>query len=317
MTSTRQSRSVLITGATSGLGFETAAAVLRADPGSHIVVASRSRCRGEQAARRLADRAPHRVSAIELDLASLASVRVAVARLRASVASGELPSLGGVVANAAVQMRDARQRTVDGFEATFGTNVLGHFLLIGSLLPDLAPGARIVLVSSGTHRGTLLSNLGMPAPRWRAPEQLAEPDLAPEGATPRAGRAAYTTSKLAAVYLAHELARRPDTAGMAIACFDPGLMPATGLARNYGAAQRFMWHRVLPALRVLPGVMSPAASGRLLARLLSSPSFAHLRGDYVLLRRVTRSSPESYDPERETELWATAARLTGLSRESA
>ncbi|MDT0306577.1 SDR family NAD(P)-dependent oxidoreductase [Streptomyces sp. DSM 44917] len=304
-------RTLLLTGAGRGLGLATARFLLRRDPGLHLVTAVRGDA--EALASRLSADAPGRVTGLTCDLASLDSVRQAAGRLAGLLEADRLPPLRGIVANAGMQATTATQRTADGFEATFGVNVLGHYLLIRLLLDRLTAPARIVLVGSGTHYGDFRHNLGLiPAPRDAPAARLARPWTAPDAATPRAGRAAYATSKLAVVRLTHALDRRTP-ADVAVYCLDPGMMPGTGLARQGTALERAAWHSVLRLTRVLPGVTSPRAAARRLAAAAigeaPGPSGSHLAGG-----RVTRSSPASYDREREEDLWATAARLVGLAQ---
>lgn len=306
---------VVVTGGNAGLGRHAARAVLSDDPGWHVVLACRDVERAGTARRELAagaDRAggaPERVGVVRLDLASLASVRA----FPAALAARHLPPLRALVANAGVQVLDVDHRTADGFELTFGVNHLGHYLLTRLLLDQLAAPARIVLVASGTHHTSFRKKGGFPDPVWSDADTLAHPPLDPGRAGPRAGRVAYATSKLATVYTAYELARRLGPArGITCVAYDPGLMPGTGLGRDYPSAQRFVWRRLMPALRVLPGVTGAPAAGRRLARLVTDPRLAHLDGAYVELGRVTRSSEESYDRARAAALWEESARLVGL-----
>lgn len=130
-------KTVIVTGANSGLGFECARSILRADDGWHVVVAGRSPERNREAVGRLAAPAGSGLSTRTLDLASLGSVR----RFAAEFPAHGLPPLRALVCNAGVQHVGPTQRTGDGFEATFGVNHLGHFLL------------RRVCVRSGPHAG--------------------------------------------------------------------------------------------------------------------------------------------------------------------
>ncbi|MGK5532244.1 SDR family NAD(P)-dependent oxidoreductase [Streptomyces sp. URMC 129] len=301
--------SVLITGAGRGLGLATARALLRARPELHVVAAVRAG--PEDLAARLATGAgAGRVHGLRCDLASLGSVRAAGETLAGMLDAGRLPPLGGIIGNAAVQTTTATQRTADGFESTFGVNVLGHYLLIRLLLDRLAPRARIVLVGSGTHFGDCRHNWGLaPGPRAAPVEVLARPWTTPDADTAGAGRAAYATSKLATVHLAHALDRRtPGTTE--VFCFDPGLMPGTGLARQGTAVERAAWHSVMHLTRLLPQATGPRAAARRLAAAAvgASPGPS---GSYLERGRPRPSSPASYDPAREEELWETAARLVG------
>jgi len=306
-------RTAVVTGPTRGLGLECVRA-LAGVPGWHVIMA----CRDEDAGRRAADdvRRDHpaaSLAVVALDLATLASVRSFPERLAAVT----MAPLDAIVCNAGIQLAHGPRLTADGFELTFATNHLGHFLLVHRLLDRLAPGARVVVVSSGTHNPEWFT--GMPAPRWRTFEALARPGDAERAEWARspgaAGRTAYTTSKLCNLFFAYELSRRLRTSGrdgVTVNAYDPGLMPGTGLARDYGAVGRFAWRFVLPVLSMLPGASTARRSGIELARLVHDPAYAGRDGLYVQIAREVRSSKQSYDERLAAELWQTSAELVGV-----
>ena len=246
-------KTTIITGASSGLGLECARALLAGDPSWHIVLAVRDIGRGTEAVEQLGE--PQRCAVMSMDLASLTSVHSFVEDVRAAA----LPPLHAIVCNAGVQVVSGTEWTKDGVELTFGVNHLGHFALAQGLLGALARPTRIVVVSSGTHDPA--KHTGMPDPRYTSAAELAHPRV--EQAADD-GRRRYTTSKLCNVLFAYELDRRVGE-GVTVNAFDPGLMPGSGLARDYPPLQRLAWRYLLPALRVLPGVRSTRTSGRYLA----------------------------------------------------
>ena len=297
------------------MGYACAQALLTASPPWHIVLACRDQTRAASAIETLRKTAAPgaTVEAMELDLASLASIRAFSAELNHRLKTRELPPLHGLVCNAAVQ--GAKTFTIDGFESTFGVSHLGHFLLVNLLLPSFDKPARIAVVASGVHDPAQLEGLpasaGVPPPAWNTPSRLAMGELGPEAAGDDAdadrGRR-YSTAKLANIYFTYGLASRlPD--GVTVNAFDPGLMPGTGLAREYSAVGRFMWHsvmpKVLPLLRVLitKNIHTPEASGAALARLITDPALAATHGKYFEGMREIRSSVASYAEGRATELW--------------
>jgi hypothetical protein len=91
--------------------------------------------------------------------------------------------------------------------------------------------------------------------------------------------------------------------------FDPGLMPGSGLARDYPPLQRLAWRYLFPALRVLPGVRSTRTSGRYLAALVNDARFDGVSGRYFDGLRQIKSSAESYDRATALDLWETSERL--------
>lgn len=278
------SRTVVLTGATSGLGRHVAQ-LLAADPQWHLVLPVRDQTRGA----RLADTLGPRVSVVAADLASLSSVRRAATQI-----AERWPSLDALVLNAAVQVPRADVASADGYELTFAVNHLAHFLLLQQLRPRLVPGARVLTLGSGTHWGRFSKAGPFPGPRWQDPETLARV----QGGS---GQRAYATSKLATVYLTHEAARRvPEVTVNAV---DPGLMPTTGLARAYPAPVRALYAGLAPLLSRLPGASTPERSATLVVQALTDPALAGRTGRYLELGRDVAPSPQSQDPQRERRLW--------------
>ncbi|MBB5911781.1 NAD(P)-dependent dehydrogenase (short-subunit alcohol dehydrogenase family) [Nocardia transvalensis] len=295
-------RTVLITGGTGSLGYRTAEAILAEDPDVTVVVSGR---RGvEDAALGLGDRAVGR----PLDLASLDDVR----RFARGFGDLDVPPLHAIVCNAGIQVVSGSVVTADGFEQTFAVNHLAHFLLVRELLPAVAAPGRIVFVASDTHDPT--KPTGMPSPRYTTARELARPGESTEKPGPL-GRRRYTTSKLCNVLAAYEFARRLDTGAtprITVNAFDPGLMPGTGLGRDYPGIQGLAWRYLLPALTVVPGINVHTArqSARALARLVLDPGLADTTGRYFSGRREIRSSADSYDTGKAADLWDTSVELT-------
>jgi NAD(P)-dependent dehydrogenase (short-subunit alcohol dehydrogenase family) len=185
-------RTVLVTGATGGIGYETALAL--AGAGARVIVAARNDAKGAAALARIRTAHPKAEVRFErLDLTSLASVASCAERLTVSC-----PRLDLLVNNAGVMTPPTRQETADGFELQFGVNHLGHFALTARLLPLLRRGERprVVAVSSGAHHTGQINFTDL---NW----------------TQRAYRPwyAYSQSKLANLLFAFELQRRSQDAG--------------------------------------------------------------------------------------------------------
>jgi NAD(P)-dependent dehydrogenase (short-subunit alcohol dehydrogenase family) len=293
-------RTAIITGASSGLGLECARALLRSDPSWHVVLPVRDAGRGAEAVRQLGE--PQRCSVMPMDLASLTSVRAFVENIRAA---GLAPP-HAIVCNAGVQVVSGTEWTEDGFEMTFGVNHLGHFALVQGLRDEVTHPARIVVVSSGTHDPS--RHTGMPEPRYTSAAEIAQPRAEQSGDD---GRRRYTTSKLCNVLFTYELDRRLGHGGQGVTvnAFDPGLMPGSGLARDYPPLQRLAWRYLLPALRVLPGVRSTRTSGRYLAALANDARFDGVSGQYFDGLKPIRSSADSYDRDKALDLWETSEQL--------
>jgi light-dependent protochlorophyllide reductase len=315
---------VLITGGNSGIGFECARALARA--GWHVLIASRDRKASAAAVERiLRESRADTASEMGLDLGSIGSVR----RFAKEIEARDI-ALRALVCNAGLQMTTGPRLSPDGFEQTFAVNHLGHFLLTNLLLARLrahAP-ARIVIVASGVHDPKLRT--GMPKAAVTDIETLAKTGGPRPGEFD--GRLAYVNSKLCNLWFAYELVRRieaaPNAAGLpngdcTVNAFDPGLVPGSGLARDYSPVLRFVWNRILPGVAqvltlVVPTINPAGKSGNALARLVVDPALAQVSGKYFPSHtrwREAASSDASYDVDRARGLWDQSVRMTGLTPE--
>ncbi|MCK1812900.1 SDR family NAD(P)-dependent oxidoreductase [Streptomyces sp. XM4011] len=305
---TDATRTLVMTGATGGIGLEAAREVLRRSPETHLVLLAR-----ESSAARvlpgLRDISPH-VSAVAADLAAKDSVGTAAARVEDLLEAGGLPPLRGIVCNAGVHLSDALHTSEDGYELTFAVNVLATHLLLRRLHLQLRAPSRIVVTVSDAHFGDLRHTGGiMPAPRWSEPEVLFRPGAYPRSHRVRSGgRRAYTTSKLGAIHLVHEWARRLP-GGIDILSYNPSLVTGTGLPRAMGGSAQFTMKWLVPVLEFTPLVDTPPAAGRKLADVVLGRTSAPT-GSYIHRTRAMRSSAESYDADREQALWEWLERQT-------
>ncbi|GAA0607774.1 SDR family NAD(P)-dependent oxidoreductase [Sporichthya brevicatena] len=287
-------RVAVVTGANTGLGFETARVL--AQRGASVVLAVRSLDKGKQAADRIAAAVPGAdVTVQELDLASLASVRAAAAELAAAY-----PRIDLLINNAGV-MYTPYARTADGFEMQFGTNHLGHFALTGLLLPPLTatPGSRVVTVSSIGHR--LRAKINFDDLQW-------------ERKYHKVG--AYGQSKLANLMFTFALDRRLVAAGVptrALASHPGGAQ--TDLARHMPKPAQFLVKALGPvaaqsalrgALPSLRAATDPAAQG---GEYYGPGGFGEMRG----LPKVVGSSAQSKDETLQERLWTVSEELTGVT----
>ncbi|MGW7048326.1 oxidoreductase [Streptomyces avermitilis] len=277
-------RTVVVTGANSGLGIATVEALARA--GAHVVLAVRDLERGEAAAAGVRGS----VEVRRLDLADLASVR--------EFAAGWQGDLDLLINNAGV-MNIPEAATKDGFETQFGTNHLGHFALTNLLLPRIKD--RVVTVSSGAHR--------MPGSPYIHFDNL---NLTGEYSP----ITAYSQSKLANLLFTLELQRRLAEAGSPVRALaaHPG-WAATNLQSHDGSALRRALMRVgnrfvaqdnragaLPtlyaAVQDLPG-----------ASYVGPDGFGEMRGGPTLVGRSAAAS----DPVSARRLWTASEDLTGVA----
>jgi NAD(P)-dependent dehydrogenase (short-subunit alcohol dehydrogenase family) len=302
---------IVMTGASRGIGNFAAVRMLRDDADLHLVVTTRGS--GDDLVAQLRrDSGNRSVSWVGAELSSLSSVRVAAGDIIGRLDSGALPPLNGFVGNAGLQVTSANRSTGDGIETTFAVNVLANDLFLRLLADRFAAPARIVITTSDTHFGDFRHNLGMvPAPRWRSPQELMAPGATAATDTLTAGRTAYSTSKLAVIYLVHELARHLP-AGVDIYSWNPGFVPGTGLTRDASAVQRFAMKRVMPLMTLTPLSVSAKSAGQHLAQLMRRTKPAE-SGAYISLAKTEPSSAESYNPDRERELRQAFDQLTAVA----
>ncbi len=305
--------SVLLTGPTRGLGLATALELAR--KGCRMVLVGRTSPLLRTAAASVRSAGAASVTVVEVDMASLASVSQASDEVTRLVQDGRLPPIEVVVANAGVQLGDRQQASTDGIELTFAVNVVANYRLLTGLLPALADNAHCVVVGSGTHFGGFPTSSLVAAPVWADPGVLAQPGaelpVGRRASDARAGQCAYSTSKLAVNYLAHELQRRLGNARR-VNVYDPGMMPGTALARDLAPWKRWAWNHILPALvPVIPGAARVDDSARYLASFALGETYPEARWAYIEIDKLTRASDASYDEALEFRLWEFCQSLTG------
>jgi NAD(P)-dependent dehydrogenase (short-subunit alcohol dehydrogenase family) len=285
-------RVAVVTGANTGLGLTTAAAL--AASGAHVVIAVRGEEKGQAALERIRHNTPTADLALQpLDLSSLGSVRAAAASLRATYDRIDL-----LVNNAGV-MYTPLARTAEGFELQLGTNHLGHFALTGLLLDRLlaAPAARVVTVSSVGHR--IRADIHFDDLQWERRYNRVE---------------AYGQAKLSNLMFTYALQRRLAAAGsraMAVAAH-PGAA-ATELGRNSPAPLRLLLRKLDPLLQrpemgslpTLRAAVDPTVEG---GQYYGPSGLGEVRGHPVLVR----SSHRSHDLSAQERLWTVSEDLTGV-----
>jgi NAD(P)-dependent dehydrogenase (short-subunit alcohol dehydrogenase family) len=283
-------RVAVVTGANTGLGYETASAL--AAKGARVVLAVRNVDKGKAAATLTSQRNPGASVAVqELDLTSLDSIRAAADQLRS-----DHESINLLINNAGVMMTP-KSTTEDGFELQFGTNHLGHFALTNLLLDRVlaAPGSRIVTVSSQGHRFV---------------RGIRFDDLQWERSYSRVG--AYGQAKLANLLFTYELQRRlQGTNTIAVAAHPGG--SNTELARNMPAALRGLTTVLAPLMQgpdmgALPTLRAATDPGVLGGQYYGPDGFGEQRG----YPKVVASSAASHDTDAQRRLWAVSEELTSV-----
>jgi NAD(P)-dependent dehydrogenase (short-subunit alcohol dehydrogenase family) len=283
-------RTAVITGANTGLGYETAAAL--AAKRAHVVLAVRNLDKGKEAADRIVAATPGASVAVqELDLTSLKSVRAAAEEVRS-----QHDTLDLLINNAGV-MFTPKATTKDGFELQFGTNHLGHFAFTGLLLDRLlaVEGSRVATVSSMGHR---------------YPRPIRFDDLQWEREYSRVG--AYGQAKLANLLFTYELQRRlRGTSTIAVAAHPGG--SRTELTRNLprvvAAANRLLEPLYQGAdMGALPTLRAATDPDVLGGQYYGPDGLAELRG----YPTIVASSRASHDTDAQKRLWTVSEQLTGV-----
>ena len=290
-------RTVLITGANSGIGFATALELAR--KGAQIILPARTQTKAEDAASRILAQIPNAKLHPELlDLASLSSIR-SFAERTIERFPGE--SLDLLINNAGVMALPKREETEDGFERQFATNYLGPFALTALLLPSVKakPGSRVVTVSSSmSHRGKIeFDNLQS--------ERVYKPMSG-----------AYAQSKLADLIFAQELQRRLTLAGSPIlsTAAHPGYAVTNLQADHVGTGLTLLMNVMKPffsqdaAHGALPTLFAAAAPEAVPGGYYGPDGIGELKG----FPKAVRPAQRALDPAVAKRLWAESERLTGL-----
>ena len=264
-----------VTGASSGLGYETALALARR--GATVALLCRSQTRGAQARDKIAAATGNEdLHVVHCDNANLDTVRAAAAQLLE-----RFDALHVLVNNAGLLLSQ-RRITVDDLEETFQVNHLSAFLLTGLLRDRLVASApaRVITVSSVAHRAGVLDFGDLQSLRLYD------------------GWTVYARSKLANVLFTYELARRLEGSGVTANTLHPGIV-RSGFGHNNGRVMgAFMTLTQLPPLAV-----SPRRGARTQAWLASAAEVDGVSGRYFVRRHARRSSRSSYDRDAQRRLW--------------
>ena len=275
-----QGKTVVITGANSGIGRATAEAL--AKMGATVVMICRSRERGEAARNEIiAATKNQNVELVVADLSSMAEVAQAAAKVKSTH-----PKIHVLINNAAVFL-PKREVTADGLEKTFATNYLSHFLLTHLLLDALKAAAPSRIVNVATKTTGMKINLD---------------DLQLEK-TKYSIFGAVGPSKLAQVLFTQELARRLEGTGVTVNALHPGVI-RSGLLDDSP-----LWMRAMFGLMA----KSPERGAETPVYLASSPQVEKVSGKLFADRKQIPVGGQALDAEKQTRLWDISMRLAKLS----
>lgn len=272
-------RICLVTGATSGIGFETARGI--AQRGATVVIVGRDLERSRTAVDRIRQQTGNlNVEYLVADLSIQAEVRRVAAEFekRYSRLHVLVNNVGGLFLNGQV--------SADGIEMTLALNHLGYYLLTRVLLPVLkaSPPARIVNVASLAHVGTDIDFRTLEFGGWKG----------------------YKRSKLANILFTYELARRLEGTGVAVNALHPGLVASNFGTNNHGA---------FPLIKPLVNwfAISNEEGARTSIYLACATEVEGVTGKYFARCKPQRSSRPSHDPTAAARLWRMSAEMTGLT----
>ena len=278
-----QGKTVVITGATSGIG--QVAAVRLAEMGARLVLVARDAARGEATLARLQAANPGALHQVHYgDLSSIADTK----RIAQTIAAAE-PRID-VLANNAGALFGSRRETAEGLERTFATNHMAYFVLTHGLAERLraTPGARVVSTASDAHRGARLDFDDLQARRGYGSFKV------------------YGRSKLANILFTRELARRLAGTGVTANCLHPGFV-----ATRFGDQSGGMIQYVIGAAKKLFAI-SEAKGAETIVYLASAPEVAQTTGLYYYKCRPATPTAAAQDDDAAKRLWQESEKLAGF-----
>jgi len=296
----QEGKLAFITGANSGIGFQAARELARA--GCAVILACRDTGKAEAARARILTEIPGaQIEIVQLDLASLESVRTAA---EAFLATGRMLDL--LVNNAGIMALPERRLTSDGFELQLGTNHLGHFALTGQLLPAMLSGdprdpRRIVTVSSIAHRGGTMDFTNLQWQRGYKPWP------------------AYRRSKLANLLFAFELERRLRRANVPVisVAVHPGVANTNLFAAGPGQGGGVIAKVILSFIALVAQSEQQGALPSLYAATASAIQGGHFYGPHGFRQMRgypadVRAEAQAYDERLADQSWQVSEQLTGV-----
>jgi NAD(P)-dependent dehydrogenase (short-subunit alcohol dehydrogenase family) len=272
-------KTIVITGATSGIGEVAAIALAR--QGARIVFTARDRERANdtlaklRAANGAADHAFHMA-----DLSTLAEMK------RIGEVLGREPQIDVLVNNAGA-LFNTRRETADGLEMTFAVNHMAYFVVTNMLLSKLKPGARIVNTASDAHRGAVLDFSDLQSRKRYM------------------GFRVYSKSKLCNILFTRELARRLPS-GITANSLHPGFV-----ATRFGDQSGGFMQRLVSVAKPV-GAISPEKGAATIIHLATSPDVASISGEYFYKCKLHTPTAQAQNDADAKRLWEVSAGIAGL-----
>ncbi len=279
-------KTAVVTGANSGVGRSATELICAA--GAHVIMVCRSQSRGERAREEiLRSQKDARLELEVADLVDLAQVRGLGERL-----SGRLDRVDLLINNAGV-WRQSRETSPDGFEVSFATNHLSHFLLTHLLLPPLLEHqGRVINVSSEAHR--------------RGDFRRSTIDSIARGEAWKNGIQAYGDSKMANILFTRGLVQRYGSRGLTAAAVHPGVLATRIWNQNSGPLSWLM-------RAAKPLLAKPSVGGQAVARLATHPRPEEVTGLYFKIEEEVEASAQAQDVDLANQLWDKSVEWTGMA----
>ena len=267
---TKPGNTVIVTGASDGIGYVCAHALARS--GHRVILVGRNKEKCDQAAAKMSSQ---NISVEIADLSLLSEVRDLARRI-----SREHEHIDILLNNVGGFFRQ-RMETNEGLEYTFALNHIGYFVLTDQLLPKLmaAPQGRIVNVASRAHKNGTINFTD------------------PQGKDNYAGWAAYCQSKLMNIMFTYELARRLEGTSVTANSLHPGFVASKFGHNNPGMAG------LIVRLSQMLMAISPQAGAETSIHVATAPELAHVSGQYFSKSKTAPSSRESLDAPAQQRLW--------------
>lgn len=277
--STLNGKIAIVTGANSGMGMATAAAL--ADMGATVVMLCRNEKRGMEALHILSEKTERKLELMICDLGDFSSIKIFADAFRAKYKRMDI-----LVNNAGFISLD-RQTTIDGLERQFGVNHVGHFLLTMKLIDLLPKGGRIINVASGAHKTGKI--------------HFEDINLTKRFDVIKA----YSQSKLANVLFTRELAHRLKSKGITVNCCHPG-----AVATNIGISRETGFGKTITGL-LKPFFQTPEQGARTAIWLASAKEVGGITGAYFYQCKIAKSSKRSKDRNLAKRLFEFSEQLVG------
>lgn len=275
-----QGKTVVITGATSGIG--EVAAIRLAEKGARIVATARDKNRADQTLAKLRKANPSVDHAMHMvDLSLLSEMKRVAERL------ANEPHIDVLINNAGA-LFNKRQETADGLEMTFALNHMAYFVITNLLLAKMKAGGRIVTVASNAHRGAKLDFSDLQSRKNYV------------------GFPVYAKSKLCNILFNRELARHITGRGITANALHPGFV-ATRFGDNSGGLMRTVLQVAKPI-----GAISPEEGAKTIIYLASSADVADVTGEYFYECKITQPSPQARDDDDARKLWEISESIARL-----